>query len=104
MGLTGGTFKERYNNHTKSLKHKKYEKETELSKYIWDLKGQEIPYTIHWEIVRKSNCNMRQSGQCNLCLEEKLELLTIRNALKKRSEVVNKCRHGNKPQNRAKKK
>ena len=31
-------FKERYNNHEKSLTNAKYAKETELSKYAWNLK------------------------------------------------------------------
>jgi hypothetical protein len=46
VGLSGGKFKDRYNNHTKSLKHKKYEKETELSKYVWALKQKNSEYTI----------------------------------------------------------
>ena len=38
IGLTETTFKTRYGNHVKSFKHRKYSKETELSKYIWELK------------------------------------------------------------------
>ena len=34
IGLTETTFKERYRNHVKSFKNKKYSKDTELSKYI----------------------------------------------------------------------
>ena len=34
IGMAGGTFKERYNNYNKSFRHVKYEKETELSKYV----------------------------------------------------------------------
>ena len=37
-GLAGGTFKDRYRNHVKSTKHEKYKNETQLSKYIWNLK------------------------------------------------------------------
>ncbi len=37
IGLSGGNFKERFNN-TKSFKNEKYKKETELYKYVWDLK------------------------------------------------------------------
>ena len=40
IGLAGNTFKERFNNHSKSLRQKKYSKETELSKYVWDLERQ----------------------------------------------------------------
>ena len=38
IGLSGGDFKSRYNNHNKSFRHQKHEKETALSKYIWELK------------------------------------------------------------------
>ena len=43
VGLAGKTFKERYNNHTKSFRNKKYAKETELSKYVWDLQENNNP-------------------------------------------------------------
>jgi hypothetical protein len=95
IGLTGNTFKERYNNHTKSFKHKKYEKETELSKYIWTLKRKHKNYTIKWDIIKKTNTGKRKSGQCNLCLEEKLQILKNNNIINKRSELISKCRHNN---------
>ena len=34
-GLTELSFKERFRNHTKSFNHRRYQNETELSKYIW---------------------------------------------------------------------
>jgi len=37
IGLCEGTFKLRYSNRKKSINHKKYINETELSKYIWQL-------------------------------------------------------------------
>jgi hypothetical protein len=109
VGLSGGKFKDRYNNHTKSLKHKKYEKETELSKYVWALKQKNSEYTITWDILHKSNTLKRQSGNCNLCIEEKLAILMAKkihtnNCLNKRTELVSKCRHGYKPPDRSRKK
>ena len=113
IGCTGGTFKERYYNHTKSFRNVKYEKETELSKHVWSLKKKSRQYEITWEIVRKSNTCSRKSGNCNLCLEEKLAILIARKTrssttsgicLNKRTELVSKCRHGYRPANRAKKK
>ena len=51
------------------------------------------------------------SGICNLCLEEKIEILNLKkmepnNTINKRTELVSKCRHGNKrkPPSRAMKK
>ena len=38
LGTAEGDFKKRYNNHTKSFRHKRYSKETILSKYIWKIK------------------------------------------------------------------
>ncbi len=97
IGLSGGNFKERFNNHTKSFKNEKYKKETELSKYVWDLKNRKVNYCITWRIVKSSNTQRRQSGQCNLCVEEKLAILNSKDAnlLNKRTELVSKCRHGN---------
>ena len=97
FGLTGGTFKERYRNHTKSIRNKKYENETELSKYIWDLKKQGANYTLRWDIMKKSNTHKRKSGLCNLCLEEKFIIATHKNnMLNRRSELISKCRHSKK--------
>ena len=48
-----GDFKKRYNNHTKSFRHKRYSYETTLSKYIWEIKEKynEMP-TLKWSIVK----------------------------------------------------
>ena len=93
FGLTGGTFKDRYRNHVKSFKHEKYHKETQLSKYVWDLKDSRTDFEISWSIARKSNIKLRKSGQCNLCLEEKLLIMMNKNSLNRRNEIMNKCRH-----------
>ena len=37
IGLTEGPFKTRYLAHKSTFKHRKYEKSTQLSKYIWKL-------------------------------------------------------------------
>ena len=38
LGTAEGDFMKRYNNHTKSFRHKRYSKQTTLFKYIWDIK------------------------------------------------------------------
>ena len=38
LGTAERDFKKRYNNHTKSFRHKRYSKETTLSKSIWEIK------------------------------------------------------------------
>ena len=104
IGLTGGTFKSRYYNHTKSFRQQKYVNDTELSKYVWQLKERGYNYSIKWEILKHSNTLKRSSGICNLCLEEKIHILKCaKNSLNKRTELISTCRHS-RPSNRAKKK
>ena len=96
IGLAGGTFKERFFNHMKSFTHKKYVNETELSKHIWSLKNKDEAYNISWESLRHSNTFRRDTNICNLCLEEKLEILMSKKSstsLNRRSELISKCRH-----------
>ena len=95
IGLSGGPFKERFRNHVKSFKHERYETETELSKHVWKLKRKQRNYTIKWEIMKRSNTNRRKSGQCNLCVEEKLAIMTTKEEelINKKSELISKCRH-----------
>ena len=71
----GNNFKTRYYNHLESFKNKRHKNETELSMYIWKLKEKEVEHTITWKKLRQSNTCQRRSGLCNLCLEEKVEIL-----------------------------
>ena len=109
IGLTGNTFKDRFNRHSTSFKLEKYRKETELSKYVWYLTDKGRDFAIEWGILCRSNTFKRKSGICNLCLEEKFAILcekkiNDKGLLNRRSELISKCRHGNIPPNRAKKK
>ena len=78
------TFKDRNRNHVKN--------ETQLSKYIWELKYKNTDYTLTWDVERKSNLGPRKSGLCNLCLEEKYEIIRNKEALNKKLELISKCR------------
>ena len=98
IGASETPFKLRYSNHVKDFKHKKYVKNTELSKYIWLLKDDEIVPTVTWKLLKKVNSKAR-SNYCKLCLNEKLFIinsLSDTNLLNKKSEFVNGCRHQNK--------
>ena len=44
VGLTENDFKTRYRNHTASFRHAKHRNSTELSKYIWTLKDNNINF------------------------------------------------------------
>ena len=95
--MTSSTFKERYRNHIKSFTHKKYSNETELSKHIWHLKQNKTDFTIKWSIIKKSISYTGGSKRCNLCLEEKLNILKEKDncLLNKRSEIISTCQHKN---------
>ena len=51
IGVTAGQFKDRYNNHRKSLNNYAYRKETELSKYAWELKDQGKDFNMKWSVI-----------------------------------------------------
>ena len=96
IGLTEPTFKQRLYNHRKSFKNREYEHETTLSTYIWQLKDQNIGYSIKWKMLKKSRAYSPTSQKCHLCLDEKL--LILKNSknpalLNKTSELFGKCRH-----------
>ena len=73
--LTSTTYKEGYNNHNKSFNHEKYENETELSKYVCKLKRKNSKFSITWKIISHATTKRRPTNQCNLCLEEKYQIL-----------------------------
>ena len=98
IGMTEHEFKTRYNNHKLSFKDRKHSHDTVLSKHIWDLKVRNIDYKINWRIIKRASAYKGSPSRCNLCLAEKLCILTTQNAslLNKKSELVTKCRHENK--------
>ena len=96
IGMTAAnSFKERYRNHKKSFNIIRYEKETELSEYIWELKFKEKAFAINWSILKHSTPYAPGSTRCNLCNEEKLSIMKAdqKTLLNKRSEIFGKCRH-----------
>ena len=70
---------------------------TELSKHIWHLKQNKTDFTIKWSIIKKSISYTGGSKRCNLCLEEKLNILKEKDncLLNKRSEIISACQHKN---------
>lgn len=98
IGLTENSFKQRYTQHSLSFRKKAYANSTELSKYIWELKSTNTPYSIHWSTIHKAPSYKGNSRTCNLCLAEKFLIITAdkSTSLNKRSELISKCRHENK--------
>ena len=97
IGLTGNEFKKRWYRHKESLTKEKYKDDTELSKYIWKLKGKNIKYNLKWDIMKTVNKIQNGGRDCRLCLTEALEIMKNReNPLNKRNEIMGACRHRNK--------
>ena len=71
IGISETPFKTRFRNHQKSMNHRKYQKDTELSKLIWELKDAGTDFTVKWSIMRKSSGYNSVTKSCNLCLLEK---------------------------------
>ena len=81
-----------------SFKHEKYGTRTELSKYIWHLKREKKIFRVSWNIVRKASAYSNLTKKCDLCLTEKLMIISANKStlLNMRSELISKCRHQNK--------
>ena len=95
IGLTENSFKTRYNNHTSSFRNESKRTSTTLSQYIWDLKDNNISYSLKWRIISKCSSYSPSSKKCNLCIKEKYfiickpELGTLNN----RNELASECKH-----------
>ena len=98
FGIAETSFKDRFRNHARDFRHKKYVNSTELSKYMWKLKDENITASIKWNIMSIAH-GIPNSGVCKLCLTEKFWLLKNFNdehLLNKKSEFISTCRHENK--------
>ena len=94
-GSTEGPFKQRYANHFASFSQEKYRNATELSKHFWEMKEKGTEFRVIWSIRQKAPPYSSASKRCQLCLREKLQIITAdrRALLNKRSELVSTCRH-----------
>ena len=69
IGLTEGTFKQRYTQQKLSSRNRNYSKGTELSKHIWTLKDNKTNFTINWSIsLASAPAYSNKSKRCHLCL------------------------------------
>ena len=97
-GMTSNSLKKRYRNHLKSFNHRQYSSETELSKHVWNLKNDHIRFAIKWSIVKRAQAYVPGKNRCNLCTEEKLQIIKSKsqNLLNKRTELFSRCCHRSK--------
>ena len=98
IGLTEPPFKLRHANHMTSFRHEKYASRTELSKHVWGMKQRQEDFTVKWSILEKARAYSNTTKRCNLCISEKLQIITAEKSrrLNSRCEIVSKCRHANK--------
>ena len=87
-------FKSRYSAHKSSFNNRPTN-HTTLSSYIWKLKDRKIPFEVEWSIVKRGHVFSSGSRSCDLCLTEKLVILTEDKQfmLNKRDELLETCRH-----------
>ena len=93
IGMTSGTIKKRYANHKKSISNSCYSSETELSKYVWELKNKKRDFNIKWSVLKRVTPRAAGRKTCNLCLAEKLCIIESDRTriLSRRSKLFSKC-------------
>jgi hypothetical protein len=98
IGICEGEWKTRWRNHTTSFRNRKYEKSSELSKFIWMLQDKGVAYSIKWSVAERAHPYRCGTRRCDLCITEKTLIARSRHGgiLNKRSEIISKCRHRNK--------
>ena len=98
IGLTGNTFKDRWNSHNFTMRNRDAQNHTQLSNYFWELKDSGITNPLlSWEIIDRARSYTNGAKTCNLCLTEKFHIITSnRELVNKRTELISKCRHLNK--------
>ena len=94
-GTSEEEFKSRYNNHTKSFRHRECMNETELSKHVSNLKDHSLDNNLSWEIHKKASPYQCGSKRYGLCLSEKVSIMCADPdiLLSKRTGLISKCRH-----------
>ena len=95
VGLTATEFKSRWRNHQASFKNEQRKNDTELSKYVWELKSRIENFVIKYKIIAKAKAYTNITKRCNLCTIEKFVIITKPNLamLNKRNELVSTRRH-----------
>ena len=95
VGITEGSFKSRYNNHTSTFRNPKRKHSTALSRYIWNLKDTNANFSLKWKIMKRCKAYSGRTKRCSLCLHEKLFIIRHPEmaTLNSRNELISSCRH-----------
>ena len=86
--------KKRWYNHISNFKNYK-ENGTEISKYNWKLKNNNIDYKIVWEVIHHIGKARNPQSICSTCILEKIAIANAdrRDSLNKRYELFYSCLH-----------
>ena len=70
-------LKLRYNRHmyNNTFQQNKHKNSTSLSKCIWDLKDNNIKFSIKRKVIKRCKAYNSSSKKCNLCLNEKFLII-----------------------------
>ena len=88
-------FKKRYSKHKNSFRNVNNMNATSLSSYIWE-NGLNPAPNIEWEIIRTAQPYRPGRGNCQLCIQEKVQInarAANPDVLNKRTEIGQTCRH-----------
>ena len=100
FGICKREFKTMVGYHKNSFKNTQKEKDSKLSKYIWNLKDKSITnYSIKWSIVKQTSVYNSVTNSCDLYSSEKLVICNFRDKdllINKGIDLDSKCRHKNK--------
>ena len=94
-GACEGEFQFRFYKHRKSFRNRV--NETELLKFIWQLKDESKNYNIRWKIFMYATPYKCGTRRCDLCLTEKYVIARAdqEHLLNKRTKTISKCCHRN---------
>ena len=97
-GISSTKWKSKYSNHKFSFTHEHLKNQTDLSKHFWSFKNKGLTPEIQWFILKKSNTLKYFDSRCNLCLEEKIQIMIYpapENLLNQQCELIARRRHRN---------
>ncbi len=75
IGISEPEVKNRVSNHNTSMRYRKHEQNTELSKKFWEMKDQGRTPNLKWKILQFARPYQNGRLNCDLCLSEKLQII-----------------------------
>ena len=93
-GLTGGKFKDRFNQHQSDFRNKK-RTASKLANHICKLQDQGTEYDISWDVVTRAPPFNPTTRMCRLCISEAYHIIFTPGGanLNKRDELFGFCKH-----------